>query len=587
MDRVDEHDGDDMQAETGLASDGNFRNEKSVAWDWDKCKPQLVNGVIWRPSSELWKDFIPLYADGRSRIMAAECVNCHVRLNANRSTLHLRRHIQTCPVHCILKNVEVQFSEYGSKFRKCSSGDRTPVDRHISSSPATKRMDPKKDQNTPSAHAVHDWKLQRRMIKFGVFESSTTNLDRMIHLKETHDLNSGSEPLDLIWEAIRDWDLDQKLFSLISVGDIRSNERVSKLKDFLNQRKCLPIGGALYNIACVDDVLNNIVSEDQPLLHLVGDILEKFIQAHMSSSPGQQQLIEVMTNMTLKCPQEDAKRWHKIYFGLEVLLHFKKAFPSEELLSAKNTRTVESVCNILRAFYHAFEALCGPFCPTANIYFNELWIIRTTLEEEASTDHSELATMVWKMQEAFDEYWQNSYVWLSAAAVLDPRFKFAFIEFRLKQAFGTDAAKYVSTVRETIWELFLEYCTAVDEPSVDRSNCDSGNVQVAGLYKDSLKDWDEHVNAQASGEVLTELDKYLDDGLLPRKDDFDVLNWWMSNSTKYPTLSIMARDILAIPASAVHCEAALSNEGLVVHKQWCTLNVKTIEALVCIRDWIK
>jgi hypothetical protein len=123
----------------------------------------------------------------------------------------------------------------------------------------------------------------------------------MIHLKEARELESENGPFDLIWEAIRDWDFDQKLFSLTSVRDIRSNVRISNLKDFVNQRKSLPIRGALYNIACVDDVLNSIVSEE-PLLHLVGDILEKFIQAHLSSSQGQQQLIEVMTNMALKCP---------------------------------------------------------------------------------------------------------------------------------------------------------------------------------------------------------------------------------------------------------------------------------------------
>jgi hypothetical protein len=258
----------------------------------------------------------------------------------------------------------------------------------------------------------------------------------MIHLKEAPVLDSESGPFNLIWEAIRDWNLDQKLLSLTSVGDITRNDRFSKLKDFLNQRKCLPIGVKLYNIACVDDVLSSIVSEEQPLLHVVGDILEKFIQAHMSSSLIQQQLIEVLTSMTLKCPHEDVKRWRKIYLGLEVIVHFKKAFPSEELLSAKDTKTVESVCNILRAFCHAVQVFSGPVCPTANIffleragklritilrrkanvYFNELWIIRTTLEEEASTDHTELASMVCEMQEAFDEYWQNSYVWLSAPA---------------------------------------------------------------------------------------------------------------------------------------------------------------------------
>lgn len=191
----------------------------------------------------------------------------------------------------------------------------------------------------------------------------------MIQFSEVTVLDSENGPFNIIWEAIRDWNLDQKLFSLTSVSEIRNDELTSKLKDFLGQRKCLPIGGELYNIACVDDVLNSIASKGQPMLHLVADILERFIQAHMSTALTQELLIEVVTHMGLKCPQEDAKWWHKIYFRLEVVLHFKKAFSSQDFLSAEDTKTVESACKILRAFYHAIEVVSGPVCSTANRYF--------------------------------------------------------------------------------------------------------------------------------------------------------------------------------------------------------------------------
>jgi hypothetical protein len=45
--------------------------------------------------------------------------------------------------------------------------------------------------------------------------------------------------------------------------------------------KGLPIGGELCNIACVDDVLNNIVSKGQPMLHLVGNILEIYSSTYV------------------------------------------------------------------------------------------------------------------------------------------------------------------------------------------------------------------------------------------------------------------------------------------------------------------
>jgi hypothetical protein len=439
-----------------------------------------------------------------------------------------------------------------------------------------------------TAHYIDlDWKLQRRIIKFGVFWSSRTSLERMIHYKETCLPDSESGPFNVIWEAIRDWNLDQKHFTLTSVSEVRIEGCISKLMSLLTQQKCLPIRGELYNIACVNDVLNDTVSKGQPVLHLVGNILERFIQAHMSSSLTRQRLLDVIAHIGFKCPQEDAKWWHKIYFRLEVLLHYKKAFSSEELLSAEDTKITDSACKILRAFYRAVEVISGPVCPTANTYFNELWKVRTVLQEEACTEHTELASMVWEMQQAFDEYWQNSYVWLSIPVVFDPRFKITFIEFRLRRAFGTDTAMYVSAVSDTIRELFQEYCGPIDRAGVDTLNFEARDVEADEFDSDSLEDWDEHLNAQTRSRLLTELDNYLEDGLVPRKDDFDILNWWKSNSTKYPTLSIMARDVLAMPASAVRCKAALSTEGPVIPKQWSTLNIKTIEALVCTQDWIK
>ncbi|CAL4997066.1 unnamed protein product [Urochloa decumbens] len=516
--------------------------------------------------SMVWKDFIPLYVEGGRRIQDAEFIHCHKRFSVGKNRSNLNQHNQTCPgrgrtsenlqkrvysqssvlssksrlqdeLSPALTNGVVQIAKYASKFLKSSSGDRISVGQHVLASASLEKMDPK-EQNIPSSQtapvisrkfdqeasyqeltrmvilhgypisiveheemisfakslnpafnmaskidieeystilfekekdelqkkialashrvslsaclwtshaseasvkylclAVHfidsDWKLQRKIIKF---RPLLTNLDRMIHFSEVSVLDSESGPFNIIWEAIRDWNLDQKLFSLTSVGEIRNDK--------------------------------------------------------------------------------------------------------------EDTNTVESVCKILRTFYHAIEVISGPICSTANKYFNELWIIRTTLEDEASTNHTELASLVWEMQEAFDEYWQNSYVWLSVPVVLDPRFKLTLIEFRLKQAFGTDAAKYVSVVRDTIWDLFLEYCSALDKPSVETSNC---VVQTGGFYRDSMEDWDKHLNEQTKTQALTELKSYLEDGLVPRKDDFDILNWWMSNSTKYPTLSIVARDVLAIP----------------------------------------
>ncbi|XP_015692324.1 zinc finger BED domain-containing protein RICESLEEPER 1-like isoform X1 [Oryza brachyantha] len=431
-----------------------------------------------------------------------------------------------------------------------------------------------------TAHYVdEDWKVHRIIIKFGMFWSVPADLERMVHCMEACVPESESGSYNIISDAIRDWNLDQKLLSLISVGEVRDDNNTSLLKEMLIEKKFLPIGGKLYNVSCVDYILNSIVFKVQSdILHLVSDIVMEFLV-----SLTQQQLLEVISHMGLKCPQEDAKWWHKLYFRLEVLLHFKKSFPSDERLSPEDTKIVESVCKILRTFYRVIEVISSPSSPTANMYFNEIWKIRTVLQEEALNDHRDIATMVMMMQEAFNEYWQNSYLWLAIPVVLDPRFKFSFIEFRLKRAFGTDSASYLSVIRETVRELFNEYCNSLNQTIAVVSNSEAFGADDG----DSLEDWDRHLHEQASSQLSSELDDYLEDGLVPRKDDFDILNWWMTHTTKYPTLATIARDILAMPASAVQSEAAFSSSGPVIPKHQSALNIRTIEALVCTRDWMR
>lgn len=56
-----------------------------------------------------------------------------------------------------------------------------------------------------------------------------------------------------------------------------------------------------------------------------------------------------------------------------------------------------------------------------------------------------------------------------------------------------------------------------------------------------------------SQQSITELERYLTDAQVPRKEgeDCDVLMWWKANSSRYPTVASMARDALAMPASDI------------------------------------
>jgi hypothetical protein len=58
-------------------------------------------------------------------------------------------------------------------------------------------------------------------------------------------------------------------------------------------------------------------------------------------------------------------------------------------------------------------------------------------------------------------------------------------------------------------------------------------------------------------------------------------------STRYPVLACMARDILAVAASTVASESAFSTGERIVSDYRSRLKSETIEALICLQDWLR
>ena len=58
-----------------------------------------------------------------------------------------------------------------------------------------------------------------------------------------------------------------------------------------------------------------------------------------------------------------------------------------------------------------------------------------------------------------------------------------------------------------------------------------------------------------------EFDHFIDERVLKRSEDFDILGWWKRNDLKYPTLQRIARYILVNPVTTVTSESAFSTSG--------------------------
>ncbi|CAA7047615.1 unnamed protein product [Microthlaspi erraticum] len=69
--------------------------------------------------------------------------------------------------------------------------------------------------------------------------------------------------------------------------------------------------------------------------------------------------------------------------------------------------------------------------------------------------------------------------------------------------------------------------------------------------------------------------------------EYDILSWWMRNSAKFPILSLVARDVLAMQVSSVASESAFSTSGRMLDPHRSCLTHYMIEVLMCTEQWLK
>jgi hypothetical protein len=83
-------------------------------------------------------------------------------------------------------------------------------------------------------------------------------------------------------------------------------------------------------------------------------------------------------------------------------------------------------------------------------------------------------------------------------------------------------------------------------------------------------------NKKTTSFVRSKNERYLDEETLPHDENeyFDILGWWKLEGTRYPTLSQIARDILAITITTVASELAFSTSERVLSEHRSRLTPK-------------
>jgi hypothetical protein len=190
---------------------------------------------------------------------------------------------------------------------------------------------------------------------------------------------------------------------------------------------------------------------------------------------------------------------------------------------------------------------------------------------------------------------ENINLLIFVAVVLDPRYKLAmYTKMVIQEMYGAGVGQKVwAAIIKFLQELFEEYMNNMLPSDVQPQPSDSPQPKEDGEGARKLKaklTKKIRLNNGTSSRTRisrTELDRYLAEECEEDTKKFDILAWWKTQSSRFPILSTLARDVLAIPISTVASESAFSTCGRILDDFRSSLTPFMIEALVCTQDWLR
>ncbi|XP_019091050.1 PREDICTED: zinc finger BED domain-containing protein RICESLEEPER 2-like [Camelina sativa] len=295
---------------------------------------------------------------------------------------------------------------------------------------------------------------------------------------------------------------------------------------------------------------------------------------------------------------------------LQSVVALKKGFDMLELEDEKYSVELTKICKavpsesdwgyavalspILHYFFDATVNIYGSKYVTGNTYMKEIFGVGWMIMKMDTMGDEYKKAMAEKMKLKFYKYWgnfDNTNMLIYVAAVLDPRYKLRWVKWMIQGTYPIyEASSLISKITDALDRLFKYYTSLQSQESVgSKGNANSGSDHSKNNAKShSLIDgmFDDVVESEESDLSKSEVEYYLDDIREDRKiPSFDILYSWKTTRSKYKVLSLMVRDMLAIPVSIVASESAFSAGSRVLDRFCSSLTPKVVEALICTQDW--
>ncbi|KAG8053649.1 hypothetical protein GUJ93_ZPchr0001g32700 [Zizania palustris] len=397
---------------------------------------------------------------------------------------------------------------------------------------------------------------------------------------------TGPEILHVLMNVLQEFNIDSKILACTHNNSQHAIHACHELRQELESRK-LPF----CYIPCAAQTLKTIIEDG---LENVRPVLSKIREFILETNSNQEMMedfkhwTEVYQEGSWKLPFEHSANWSGDYNMLDVVKKAPNAMdstikkvegifgPRDWVLSSTEKSAINSLHSYLEPFYKTTTNLCTCKLPTVGLVFFYMDHVFELINVCHDSTHQEwlkkIASNMSKRSHTFTSQAYNIYTF--TAAILDPRIKGELIPETLNSTSNLEDARnhfvrdYSSNTFETVGNGY--------------STQDTTEVGDAFSFAEEIVRKRRRVSMITAAD---ELSQYLAEP--PAQISTDALEWWKGHSSRYPRLSLMARDFLAIQGTSLDPEELFTSKGDFMHKQQYCLPLSSIQATLCIKSWMQ
>lgn len=333
-----------------------------------------------------------------------------------------------------------------------------------------------------TAHFVdNQWNLQKKILNFRFLPPPHTG----VHMS------------DHVYDFLKEWGIQKKIMC-ITLDNASSNDVFA---DVIKNELDLVCGGDYFHVRCCAHILNLIVQDGLKEINEAVVKVRETVKYCKGSQARKQRFLTCVAHVELDSSrglrQDVPTRWNSTYLMLENVLYYKKAFLHFQKVDANYIHCptneewgrIEKLFRFLKVFFDVTNVFSGTNYPTANVYFPNVLKIRLLLKEELENSDNFMHKMAARMNEKFAKYWTNFSIIMAVAVVLDPRFKYEFVEWAFKKVYGEiEGTNELVKFKERLDYLYGAYVTeaSTTTPRTRRRSSRQPNEEQVDVASDSF-----------------------------------------------------------------------------------------------------